>query len=242
MNPEEAAKERRAARKKPAVVVEPIECPICMEDSEKWVGLACSHKMCFGCAKSWQRTGKDTCPFCREPSKILCWLKSTCPRRSTDGVSIVAARKARRRNATRYFSCHGCGGCVLYEYGTRHSTCKTRTCNRCYSIAQDLGTVKCATCLSEALFGAPLGQRPAIIEGGIFGPGAAIATMLAVNAFPPPTFAQFAEGGPPPAFVDLTSTQTLDLTQDEEDLGGPSSLSEGIESPTRSTSASLIPT
>lgn len=180
--------------------------------------------------------------MCRKPSAILSWLKSTCPRRSADGVSIVAARKARRRNATRYFSCHGCGGYVLYEYGTRHSTCKTRTCDRCYSITQDLGTVKCATCLSESLFGAPPGQRPTIIEGGIFGPGAAIATMLAVNAFPPPTFAQFASDGPPPAFVDLTSTQTLDLTQDEEDPPGPSSLGEGFESPTRSTSASLVPT
>ncbi len=231
MDPEDAAKARKEARKKVAPV-EVIECPICMEESDKWVGLACNHRTCFGCAKKWQSTGNYTCPMCRTPSKVLCWLKTVCPRRSADGVSIVAARRARKRaNRLQYFYCHGCGERILYEYGALHRACKTRTCDDCCGIARDRGWVPCATCLSVGLFGEQEDGKPIVIVGGIFGPDAVAATLMAVVPM-----AEF------PGFVDLTqpTSNEFDLTAD--DPPGPSSGHGGIESPERSTSASLIPT
>ena len=43
-----------------------MECPICKDITQADVTLRCNHSFCPQCIVSWLRTGKTSCPVCRD--------------------------------------------------------------------------------------------------------------------------------------------------------------------------------
>lgn len=74
------------------------ECPVCMEPLKSTVVLACKHCFCFPCLKEMQARKAFACPLCRAESAIIPDLKTRCPRKGKDGVSLV---QVKRRRATK---------------------------------------------------------------------------------------------------------------------------------------------
>ncbi len=135
-----------APRKKPTT----FECGICQEDQTRRVVLECKHDICFECATSWKKQGKMTCPMCRADSHILSRLRNRCPPLNADGVSRVAAKRARKtKSPLTLRNCPGCDMMVAESSCVKHPQCGKFTCRVCNSIIAGMtGTNSgCIPCL-----------------------------------------------------------------------------------------------